>query len=398
MQFNRTRGKGAIYAAAGVAVISSSLASAQEVRSLDFGLHASVEHNSNVAGASATQGALRGLSLSDTIFTPSATANVVLPVGRQAVFLNGLIGYSIYGKNTELNRERLNINGGVRGHFGPCAPTLRAGYSRGISRYDDPILVDDARNVFETKTFGVDVACSRPTGLGVVAGVSHDWNENSLAMSKLADSRRTSMNVGISYGRPALGTVTLFYNHAKAEYPNRLIEDGYDLDAVGLSYRRELGARIQGTVSATYNRVQPHAVFVGGDVETVGYSADFSYRATSRLRLAALLDRSITPSTALGKAYDLTDAYRVMADYDLGSRIRVSLGLSKVERESDGISSLPIVQLTESSVDAINASVRYKQNERLSFTLTAGQEERNTNVPQFDYTNNRIGLSADLAF
>jgi hypothetical protein len=397
MQFSKVYGKAAIFAAAGAAVISSP-ALAQETRKLDFGLHAGVEHNSNVARTPPAQAALRGLSLADTVFTPNATANVVLPVGRQAVFLNGVVGYSFYEKNSKLNRERLNIDGGVRGRFGPCAPTLRAAYSRGISQYDDPILVDDVRNVLETKTVGFDVACARPTGLGIVAGVSRDWNENSLALSKLADSERTSMNVGVSYSRPALGTLTVFYNRAKAEYPNRLIEDGYDLDAVGLSYRRELGARIQGTISVTYNRIDPHAVFVGGDVETMGYSANVTYRATNRLRLTALLDRSVTPSTAIGRAYDLTDVYRVMADYDLGSRIKLGLGLSKVDRESDGIAGLPIVQLTDSSVEAINASVRYKQSERLSFTLVAGREERTTNAPQFDYTNDRIGLSADLAF
>lgn len=380
------------------AIMASSSAIAQEAREVGFGLHAGIEHNSNVTRTSPAQAELRGLSLSDTIFTPSATANVVLPVGKQAVFLNGLIGYSFYEKNDQLDRELLNLDGGIRGKFGPCAPTLRATYSRGIVQFDDPILIDDARNILETKSVGIDVACARPTGFGLVAGASRDWSENSLEIAKLSDSRRTSMNVGVSYGRPSLGTVTLFYTRASADYPKRLIEDGYDLDAVGLSYSRELGARIEGAVSVSMNRIDPHAPLAGGRRETTGYSANVTYRANSRLALSLLLDRSVTPSTAIGRSYDLTTAYRVGADYELGERVMVTLGYSRVDRESDGMLALPIVQLTDSSVEAVTASVRYRQSDRLSFALTAGREERNTNAPQFDYTNDRIGLSADLAF
>jgi hypothetical protein len=42
--------------------------------------------------------------------------------------------------------------------------------------------------------------------------------------------------------------------------------------------------------------------------------------------------------------------------------------------------------------------VRYKQSDRLAFILTAGREERTTNAAQFDYANNRIGVTADLTF
>lgn len=381
----------------GLAALSTS-ASAQEARRLDFGLEAAAEYNSNVARTSEELANLRGIELADTIFTPAATIDALLPLGKHSVFLNGRVGYSFYNKNTELNRERLDLTAGLNGQVGPCQTTLSGTFTRGVNQLEDPVLIDDPKNIQETKQVGINVACMRGSGLGLVGSASKVWTDNDQPLAQQSDAERSSLTLGVSYSRPALGTITLFGNRDKAEYPNRIVGGGYELTGIGVSYERQLGARIQGSVSIASTTVEQQGPLAAeGDLETLSYSADLSYRASSRLKFKALFDRSVTPSAAIGRSYDIAETYSFGGDYNLGSRITVNLGVSRVERESDGLM-VPGVSLTDSRTDAVFGTVRYKQSERLAFVLTAGREERTTNAPLFDYKNTRIGLAAQLSF
>ncbi len=376
----------------------SSQASAQEARKLDFGLHADVERSSNVARTSTERAALRGITPEDTVFTTLATVDLLAPIGRQSVFLRGSGGYSFYDKNDKLNRERLDFTGGLNAHLGPCSSVVGGGYSRGVNLVDDPILVDNVENIQEVKRANLDLTCQNSTGLGVVAGVSKEWTSNDLASLTSSDYERTRYNVGVSYSRPALGVITVFTTRETTDYQNRILDSGYDLSSYGITYQRELGARIQGTATVAYTSVDPHTSFGGGSMETTTYAASLTYRASSRLSFSGSLDNSITPSSGPGRDYDIGTAYRLSAEYDLGSRISITVGGARVERESKGIILAPTVQLTNSTTDSMFGSVKYKQSERLSFGLYGGREKRSTNARQFDYSNNRIGVSADVAF
>lgn len=394
-------GKMAVGVALGAAVASSP-ALAQDARKLEFGLRAQVEHHSNVSLTNEAQAALRGLVMADTIFTPTASVDIRQPVGRQALFLRGSVGYAFYDKNTDLNRERLDITGGVDGRLGPCAVTLTGGYARGVERVDDPTLIENARNIQDVKRAAVDVGCSRPTGFGIVGSASKEWVSNDLPLSKLSDSELQSVMMGVSYSRPALGVLTVFGNYQDVKYPNRLIDDGYDLNAFGVSFERQLGARIQGSATVAYTSVDLHAPsppgFSSSNLKTTTYSASLTYRASNRLRFQGLFDRAVTPSSGFGRTYDLSNTYQLTGDYDLGSRIGINVGVVRVERDSEGGLALPGLQLTNSTTDAVFGTVKYKQSERLTFNLTAGREERTTNAPQFDYTNERIGVGVEASF
>lgn len=373
----------------------SSQAFAQEAREIEFGLRAQVEHNSNVARTNEARATLRGLTLDDTIFTPQATLNVVAPVGRQAVFLRSSAGYSFYNKNDKLNRERLDFTGGMNLALGPCHSVVSGGYARGINIVDDPLLIEDVENTQERKQAGVNVTCTRPTGFGVVAGASKEWSGNDLAALKYADYERTSYNAGVTYSRPALGVLTLFVNQGTTNYVNR--PDGYDLTSYGLTYERQLGARIEGAVTLARSKINPTGPLAASDSESTTYALNVTYRASDRLRMQASFDRSVTPSTGFGRVYDLGTAYRLSGEYDLGSRITIGVGGARVERETE-LGVIVPGTLTDSSTDSVYATVKYRQSQRLVFALNAGREERNTNEPQFDYTNERIGIAAEVAF
>lgn len=382
-------------------IILPATASAQEARHFKVGVAAEVERDSNVARTSEPQAALRGLTLEDTVFTPSVTVDLLVPVGRQSLFLLGSAGYAFYDKNDKLDRERLDFTGGANAGLGPCLVTLSGGYARGLTQIDDRTLITVADNVVETKRAAVDLGCSRPTGFGVVAKASAERSSNDLPIMKSSDFDATAYMLGLTYQRPALGTVTIFGNHEETEYVNRVISGGYTVNSAGVTLSRELGARIQGSVTAAYAQIEQKGALAGlvstGNVETTTFAASLSFRASNRLRLRAAVNRGVTPSEGLGRTYDLSTSYDFGGEYDIGSRVMIGLGYASVDRNSKGVLAGP-GRLSDVETKNLFATVRYKQSDRLSFLLRAEREEQTTNAPQFDYTSDRIGLSANVAF
>lgn len=385
---------------AGATAVASH-AAAQEARNLDFQLHAEAEHNTNVTRSTKLQAETQNLSRADNLYTPSASVDFFTPVGRQSVFLKGTAGYTFYQKNTKLNRERLDFTGGLNAPIGPCLGTVTGYYGRGLRQLEDPELITDVDNIQEVKRASVNLGCSQDNGMGIVGSASKSWISNSQAFLRQSDYEASSLMAGVSYTRPALGTFTLFVDRQETEYPNRLLAGGYTMTAVGLTAARQLGARIQGTVTvaqATVKQDSSGSPFQTSlDQSTMTYLGSLSYRVSSRLRAEASFNRSITPSASFGRSYDENTGYRLSGSYDIGSRFILSVGGAKVDRTSEGDILIPGL-LSDSSTTSVFGSLRYKQSERISFLLSGGQEKRTTNTPQFDYTSARIGLAVDAIF
>jgi hypothetical protein len=384
----------------------SSSATAQETRKFDVDLRAAVAHDSNVSRSSPQLAALRGLSLADTTYSPTLALDVLLPVGRESVFLKGSAGYVTHDRNSRLDAERFDFTGGVNARLNICSTKLTADYFRGRSELGDITVVNVVKNVLELKKASLDVHCARESGLGLTGSASYDWANNSTTQLKSTDYNTTSFSGGIYYTRPALGTITVFGNHSRTEYPSHLLQitasPGYELTSGGVTFDRRLGARIEGTVTAAYSKVDPISAVLLGQPSIkfsgVTYSAELTFRPTSRLTTHGSFDRTVKPSNKIGNAYDLETVYRVSGDYTLGQRIVLSLAGEQRDSDSHGVSPLIALPLTNSTTKIITGSIRYRQSRRLSLSLEGGDERRETNNPLFNYTDNRIALSADFRY
>lgn len=393
-------GRLAVSLLVGMAAMSSQ-AVAQE-RQLKLGARVQVEHDSNVVLGRNALGNAQGLTPEDVRFVPSLTVDLIQPVGRSSVFLSGDAGYTFYDKNTSLNRERLDFSGGGSTPLGPCLTTLSGDYNRGINQIDDPAIVIDAENVRKSTRATASVSCGSTSGFSIVGNASQDWSRNSALSIREADYDSTTLMVGVTYRRPALGALTVFANRQTVDYKERLLSDGYQVDAIGATFDRQLGARIQGSVTASYSMVEQDQVLLPGfpqqEQNVFSYGGNLSFRASSRLALQASFNRGISPSVGVGQSYEISDRYRLSGTYSVGSRITMRAGYGRVERDP-GKNALPSAFLpTESTLTNMFGSVRYKQSDHLSFELGLERDKRDTNIPLFDYTANRIGLTAIASY
>lgn len=369
-----------------------------------------VDHDTNLAKTSDALAEAQGITKADTIYTPNVSVDAVLPVGRQVIYVQGSAGYLFHQKNKDLDSARYNLAAGAGGRLGPCASVLGGKYQRSRGELDDQFVVENVANILEVTGASLAVTCVRSSGLGVSAMVSRDKGENSSERVEASDYRTTAASGSVSYSRPALGTLALQGSYAKTEYPNRIGETagpgGFETVSFGLRGDRNLGGRIQAGASVSLTDVKlldPNGAFsgqqTGGGFSGLTYSADVSFRASSRLQLQAAAARQTSPSLLRGQGYEIQEDYSVGLDYRIGSRISVGLGADEQRTDARGRSiDVPVATtFSEARTRVVYAHLRYRQSRRLSFTLNGQVERRRTDNSQFDYNSERIGLSADLA-
>lgn len=383
----------------GVAALTTP-ALAQETRSVRFGVQATVIHDSNVARSDAATAAIRGIQREDTIFSPAVTADVLLPLSRQSLFLRGSAGYDFHDKNTQLDSENLDLEGGINLRFGPCEGQLAAAFHHGQANVQTVTLVE-SENAIETSTIGGTVGCTRGTGLGVTAAAHKTWSENGNAVVFQNDSETWDATVGVTYSRPALGTFTVYAGYSDTDYPNRILptaSGGYESTTLGVSFERRISSRLQGVISYGYTTVETDSLVPESDFEGSTWNVALTYRPTERMRAEISMGRAVTPANSIGGLYSISTSYRIAGDYDLGSRIAVSLGAEFVDDETDGSFASVFPVLTDSQSYAVFGGITFAQSERIRWSLNARYEDRDANAPQYTYDRTVVALAAGVAF
>ncbi len=374
-----------------------------QARKVHFTLRARAEHDSNVALSNAAQAALIGIKPSDTLYVPSLSVDVFVPVSRQALFLRGGVSYDFHQNNQQLDRGHADLTGGLNLTTGPCQSTVSLAYAR--AQADLQVLtLADPRNTYETQKADFNTTCGRVSGLAATFSASAERGNNSNRFQAVSDSRTKSYTVGVIYRRPSLGTVQIFGSHTNTEYPDRTIvvgaSRGFDLDALGVTYERNVGSRLNAKLSASSSDLKSITNLAGGGGNFKGttYSADLRYRPTSKLNLDLHHSRSIDPALEIGRLYNLQQQTSLGASYQLGTRITLAGSAAKRRIDAQGVLQLAGVLLTNSETKYETVSVSYRQSPKLSFVVDAAREDRRTNIAKYDYSSDRVGLTAVLGF
>ncbi len=374
-------------------------------RQFDVTFLGTVEHDTDLPKTSADEAAKRKLSLDDTTYLPTLNIDARLPVGRQAVFFNGVAGYTFHENNSILDSERLNLLGGTDLRISSCQSRLSGGYQRSLLDIQDVVLTNTITDKLQVKRIGIDAKCGRRTGFGLTFSASQDWGDHSSTFLTVQDYRSTSYSAGVSYTRPVLGTISAYGSYAKIEYPHRQTlfgqTDGIENTTGAVTFDHRLGSRIEGTVTVGYTEVTQLAVnpfFPSKDFRGVTYSVAAKYRVSRRLTTDLLFERAIRPSNRLGSNYDLLTHYRLNGEYGVGKRITLNLGAERQDINSSATGILAVNTLTNSRTDTVHGGARYEFSRRLSLILDGGQEWRKANLALFDYRDTRVSLAAHFRY
>ncbi len=381
-----------------------------------IGIRAAIEgsYDSNVFGVSrAREGILAGRSKDDFSVTPSLQLDIALPLGRNSVYLQGLIGYDFYADNSQLNRERINLNGGGTVQAtGSCTVSPNLSYGRFRSNAGDVFLVTGdptraRRNVEERTTYGAQASCARPSGLSLTAGYRHTSFRNSTLLFQQNDLDQDGFDGSIGFQRPSLGRIAIYGNVGEVKYLNRLDflgrQDAIKSYGAGLQFERNIGSRASASISAGYTWVEPRSNT--GTFSGSSYSAALNLRPSDRLAVDLIASRNVDFANTFFASYTITEVYGLNGTYRLSRRLSFNFGTSHQTRDfrfSTGVPGLNIPISSDAFTRAYGGVV-YDLNRRLRLNALVSQQKRDSNNvgannnADLDFRNTTVSIGASLA-
>jgi len=382
--------------------------SAAPERHIDLSASLGVQHQSNIARTSASAAALRGVSRSDEKVTPNLNVNIGLPFGPHSFSLAGGVGYEFHRKNTRLDRERINLNSGVNMDFPICDPSFSGSVSRGQSDLGERAILpgEPPSTVKNTETLlgvGTTVACGKSYGIRPTVSVSYLDGTNSDTLRKIRNKNVWSYSGGLGYVHPSVGDILLFVQQSDTRFPNQILPDGREsgnrVRSYGGSFSRNLGTRLQGSIQLTYTEVKSRQQGLE-EFHGLNWSGDLTAQVTPDLMLHGSFSRAISSALAVDANYHVDTNYSLTASYAISPLTSLQGGMSLSRRRFIGsdVPGIPALdQLDHDNRKNIFASVSYQFRPKLMFTFDVTHEKRSANGTIYDYSNNRIGLTAQLS-
>lgn len=394
------------------------------VRQIGIRAAVDVNYDSNVFGVNQFIGTDRltnGRSKSDISITPSLQLDILVPLGRQSVFARGGIGYDFYTRNSELNRERINLDLGANLQLTNfCATTVDATYLRARSNAGD--IIDPITGVFaradnteEFKSIGGRANCGGAIGISPGFGYRHSETRNSRTAFKFNDSNQDAFDASIGYQRPTLGRLSIYGSYTKGEYPNRDIyfnqfaqfgligpHDGVTSYSAGARFERNIGSRISGAVSLGYSWVNPKSPF-SQKFRGSSYSLELNVVPTNRLSLDLAASRSAELSNTGVSSFSITEVYSLNGTYKLNERLGLNFGASQQSRDfrrsKDAPQALPNqpIPLDNDKFTRFYGGFVYDLNRRIRLNGLVSQQHRGANDARFRYNNTTASLGVSLA-
>jgi len=342
---------------------------------------------------------------SDFTLRPSVTAGYERSVGPLQVAVGASVGYTFHRYNKRLNSERLGFNGDANSTLLGCGVALSGSFSRAQSDLED--LVDDPGskvNIQNSITVGTNVLCGDSYGIRPGFGYSHSIRDNSSRLRSVSDIRSDTYSVQVGYSQPSFGLLSLYGRLYDGRYPNRpslgpglSADDGIKSYSGGLSYSRKVGSRLSASASVGYMKTDPNQKGVKGS-SGITYSGDISFKGSDRLSGVLGFSRDAQQSNLIAVSYAIVTRYSLDLTYAINRAISLSGGASISRRHfKDSPDEVALARGVDKTTRFIGG-VDFNAVRRIKLSLSASHERRDADVELFDYTSNRISLTAGLRF
>ncbi|KEZ15299.1 hypothetical protein CP98_04535 [Sphingobium yanoikuyae] len=372
-------------------------------RAIELSMSTQATYDSNVARAQSSQAIARGIEKEDYRFTPSLEANIVLPTPAAVLMLTGTAGYDFYARNTQLDRERINLKASAATKLAICDVGVQASYARQQNDLADLSIVDgdaeaSAVNVQNAFSIGGTLGCGggsiKPT-----AFVEYRTSNNSSIQREISDVDTLIYGGGVSYSSPAFGVLTAFVGRTEYDYTNRNNIVGaitsFHTTMGGFSLDRRLGARLQANGRIYY--VKSDGAGVDDRLDGLNWDVAALLRIGSRAQLGANIARQIDASTAVDlRAMEVT-SYGVKLDYVLTPLLRADAGVTYRVRNMEDTPTLPqYVVVGDDKLFELSAGLAYTLGRRIDITLRGNYQKRNADTAIYDYESIRMILGVRL--
>lgn len=345
-----------------------------------------------------------GSDKDDWIIEPTVSATYTRPLARGSISVRGLLSYRFYRANSELNRENIDFGANGSTKLLRCDVTGDVSFRRAQSDLADIVDGATVKNVENRTRFGAGVLCGSDHGIRPGFEYSHQMATNGSALRDYSNYRNDTYTARIGYSRPTLGFISIYGRISDASYPNRVplapglpANDAVRTYSGGLSYSREIGARLSGSISVGYMRVDPKDPTVPGN-KGLTYDGQLNYHGSDRISASLTFSRGSQQSNLLGVDYSVSTQISGKVNYAFSRIISVTADASYDRRN---FKSSPLQTTLVSGADntkQFGASVNFRSFRRISIALGARHLERSANISLFDYSANRFTITSGVTF
>ena len=372
-----------------------------------MGIELDTQYDSNVANTSSARAESNSLEGSDVIFRPSLFMVVNKDFGSFRLQGNASAGYDFHAENTRLNSERLaaELNGDTRVGFCNIRPSLS--FSRQQQQLNDRFFIDDNDDVLDNvqtvQEYRVRAGCGQEFGLRALGGVSYARGDNSNELREFSDYESMTYTAGLGYHHPSVGELDLYASQEDTDYQNRIapgVEDGFRVRRYGVSFERDIGARLKGRVEAFAIDLEvpdnPETDFKGA-----GWDFDLSATIGARTTAYVTAGRDVQPVLNNDALYTKATSLGGGVSYAVNDRVTLSGSYTRLDRNYVYSGILPPdedTRLLDDDLNLFSASANFRGSGPFGFTLYGGYEDRSSNDPFYDYDGFFAGVKLRYLF
>lgn len=359
----------------------------------DVKLEVTAEFNSNVARSDAARAAARSLSRSDQRITPSLSVDLARNLGQTRLWLNGSAGYDFYRRNSQLNRERIGLEGGVNQPVGPCRVDLTAGISRRQSDLGDIAFVNNSpafavKNAETLQEYQGDITCGRDYGLRPTAHLGYVIARNSNIIRDRAEYNELEYQGGLSYATPNFGDLTAYAGRRDIDLLNQPALAGrkvsYHITTIGARYRRDIGSRLDAQVSIGRSAIGGGGALVP-NTSGLTWDAEITAQFGERLQVTASTGRQFVNSLSSDAAYLRTQPNLIQLTYAVNDRMRLQANYLYEKKSYRYATPQVGTFIDRETRQLVGGGFTYDFGRRWQVGLSGGYERRNANGTFFDY-------------
>lgn len=423
---------------AGAAAALPAIAAAQSAGDLSIDIQGRAVYDSNQLRIPDSETVPAGRQRDDIRYSPSISLGYSRPIGRQRVFLSGLVGRDFYQNNSNLDRQRLQFSGGVNYTLGArCSGAIDASYSErqnGLNGFGDrfvddptvpdpevipepidPIVDDDVGRLVdngqEALSYGASFGCGSASGrLSFGANARRSTLRNTAETRRFSNSNNTTYSgyVGVSAFGP--GQLQVTGSYSTIDYPGRTLGLGPGIPVflgatstesyqIGLNYARPIGTRLSGSIGASYLTSRPEGL--GAPYNAPAYNVSLTYRPGTRLTTTLSAARSIQSSNSVGALFTVLDRVQLGTSYQLGSSLSARAQASYERRNFRQSFALPGDGLTARSREnttTFGAGIGYSPRSLYDVGFDIRQRLRRSTPTFFNYDSTTATVSVGIHF
>lgn len=369
------------------------------ITGLKYSASLKTEYSSNLfrrpSGAPSREGESRG----DWHFVPEVDIMAGRPLGGQLLFLNATLGWDMYARNSNRNKSRMKLNGGIAYQLGTrCAGRLQGDFSTrqtSVHRFADNLSSRQKQLNLEANT-----AC-RLAGR-MIGSLAYQWHQttNGLEERRFANSRSHGINGALSYPVGVRGNVSVSGFWRTQEYPHRMLVTG-EVDkvkftgfSVGAGYRIGPSISLNGGIGRT--KVSPRNP-LSPDFSGTTWSIGANYAGP---KLGASLSTGRSASGGNGSTFSISKHSAANLSYSINSRMGATLSYTQSESENRGRFFIPGEGLVapQRKTNTYLAGLDYRMNRLLSFRGDYRRQSRPDEVDRPGYTAHIFALTANADF